>query len=1556
MDLSDLALGVGRKKGDSNTPESVVDIITFIESPWGLDMRLFPVQRVILKAHYGLALDDNPHGFDLENPIPQDHPLYEEMIDLDPVPAQNFIEVQDLEDIPDRAVIRLTTPEGKKYEMVNGRHWSSKGDEQAVLESIEKAINKVAGADFEADALYVMNQVEIRSKAFSSYGNEALLELTQCPGFMVAFPPLEIYQYEYETYAHKFYGGEGGFYKYRVPIRDWRGQNPKVFTEAGYLRYLHDDGRCNIREAIPGQQRREMVLSVGRRSGKCVTGDTLVLTDQGVRPICELGDPDGPEIQPLNIGVAQEGSKRRARSSHFYNGGVRETYRVTTRCGFKVEGTGNHRVRVLGPDGSIRWSCLDEIREGDHVCLHRGTDLWAEDPVDLTPFHNEEGRKALSFPDELTPDWGYLMGLLVGDGCWTLPNRIEVTVGDEEYREVVGSVFDRLLGDTKYKPDPRRRTTGQVQCNSTAWRQFLHRLGWALGCGPREKRIPWTVMQSPKKVVTSFLRGLFDADGGVEKEGMVVSFCSASEQLAREVQLLLLNLGVVSRVRAKWNKEHQQDYFVLTLRGLRSRQAFADQVGFSLARKMEPLRASLESASREGGDTESIPHLRPWASKLLHTAPRSNPGQGWGRSHLRKALGNTIKPSAQDEMTGPRLAETLRVARELNAGTAEVEHLQSILDADYFYDPVVSVEESEARVYDLTVPEGHMFVANGMTNHNTLITSCIVAYETYRLLKKGNPQKFYGSSQSNVIQLISIATDKDQAGLLYQEASGHFRGCFASETRILTGEGTKAIGDLVGQEPEILTRNGTWKKAPVRSFGVQRLYAVRLRRQGVEKTVYATKEHRWFAQDHRKAYRGQGYCEFTTEELRPGKHRLQSTFGRSYKNRIHASPFGIAHGFTFGDGSTTSGKRNATLANLYGQKDKALLPYFSMCPQRPGDVRKGQVSSVEVGALPNFFRELPDIKENKAYLLGWLQGYFAADGCVSKGQVSFSSAVREHLEFVRDVCALLGIGTYGIRTEDRVVFGKPARLFRVNLMRQSLDESFFLIPAHREAFVAAGGSDVRRDDTRWKVVSVEPTDRVEEVFCASVPGNRDFVLEDNIATGNCDYFAPYMANSTQSFANFQTPFDIDKYGSYTENPKAKYSVKVTFRSCVAKGLRGGANIVVALDEVAHFGDAGQSSAEEVYQAVEPSTRTFSPKDPNNPTRPISANEGRIIMISSPLGKQGLFYKSFLLGFKNNSAARNMLCIQAPTWEVNPTVPSGTFEASYFKDPRVFATEFGAEFTDRTRGWIPDSKDLLACVDTTLRPKARGPIRAPHFMGLDVALVNDYTAVAIGHLDEQGNVVLDYIDRIRAGEGKYVKQERLEFDDIADWIYDLSKKFYIARGVFDQWAGIPMEQALQKKGLKQMEAVHHTRQLTSQMFQNFKDMMYDTRLVLYNWPPPEREGQENCDYIEELLGLQEEVISKYIILVEAPRGGDRHDDYADALVRMVWLATTHAGKVKTFGKNARTVKGQGSMGGGRSFGSEAERVHARQRARLGGSHESRQGKKSRTGTPHHSWRR
>ena len=96
-----------------------------------------------------------------------------------------------------------------------------------------------------------------------------------------------------------------------------------------------------------------------------------------------------------------------------------------------------------------------------------------------------------------------------------------------------------------------------------------------------------------------------------------------------------------------------------------------------------------------------------------------------------------------------------------------------------------------------------------------------------------------------------------------------------------------------------------------------------------------------------------------------------------------------------------------------------------------------------------------------------------------------------------------------------------------------------------------------------------------------------------------------------------------------------------------------------------------------------------------------------------------------------------------------------------------------------------------------------------------------------------------------------------------------------------------------------------------MFQNFKDMMWDNRLSLYDKPKAEETG-EHEPYILEMLELQAHVQSKHIITVEAPQIEGKHDDMSDAIVRMVWLASKNMGKGKVF-----SVGGSSGLGGFRA---------------------------------------
>lgn len=295
------------------------------------------------------------------------------------------------------------------------------------------------------------------------------------------------------------------------------------------------------------------------------------------------------------------------------------------------------------------------------------------------------------------------------------------------------------------------------------------------------------------------------------------------------------------------------------------------------------------------------------------------------------------------------------------------------------------------------------------------------------------------------------------------------------------------------------------------------------------------------------------------------------------------------------------------------------------------------------------------------------------------------------------------------------------------------------------------------------------------------------------------------------------------------------------------------------------------------------------------------SEGRVISISSPLGKSGFFYENYMKGYSGGLESEDMLCIQAPTWEVNPRVEATYFAKKYAKNPATFFTEFGAEFTSRTRGWIERESDLTACIDPILKPKVQAPARMPHWMGIDLGLAGNGSAVAIGHT-ENDHIITDVVEEIKAGEGKYVGVDRLDFDEVAEWVYNFTRRFYIVGGMFDQWAGIPFEQALNKRGLTQLKAEHMTKNLNSQIYQNAKDMLWDKRVVLFDHPIPE--GRAHSDFIQEILELQATYQSKYVTIVEAPPVEGKYDDRSDAWVRMVWLASQALGKPAYISKGGR----------------------------------------------------
>lgn len=315
--------------------------------------------------------------------------------------------------------------------------------------------------------------------------------------------------------------------------------------------------------------------------------------------------------------------------------------------------------------------------------------------------------------------------------------------------------------------------------------------------------------------------------------------------------------------------------------------------------------------------------------------------------------------------------------------------------------------------------------------------------------------------------------------------------CLAAETRVLLRDGERAIADLAGTTQTVLTRGGVWVPAEFRSYGVQKLHRITLTRNGQTKTLHATAGHRWFV----RSVQG----DVLTTALRPG-HRLEAVLPEARQDWT-LDPEGVAHGVVFGDGSVDKGGYGHV--HLHGDKDRVLAEWFPNQPPQPRLTEHGKpYLRIYGGKSFGHMKELPSLDSSGAYLLGFLAGYLAADGHVAKdGTVMLHSANRAHLEWVRTAALRLGIGTYGITMATRQGLASEMKdLFRIHFVPSTLHPALFLGETARQRFEAADKSFGR---LRWVVATVEETEREEEVFCASVPGEHAFALEDHILTGNC---------------------------------------------------------------------------------------------------------------------------------------------------------------------------------------------------------------------------------------------------------------------------------------------------------------------------------------------------------------------------------------------------------------------------------------------------------------------
>lgn len=290
----------------------------------------------------------------------------------------------------------------------------------------------------------------------------------------------------------------------------------------------------------------------------------------------------------------------------------------------------------------------------------------------------------------------------------------------------------------------------------------------------------------------------------------------------------------------------------------------------------------------------------------------------------------------------------------------------------------------------------------------------------------------------------------------------------------------------------------------------------------------------------------------------------------------------------------------------------------------------------------------------------------------------------------------------------------------------------------------------------------------------------------------------------------------------------------------SNSLRGKAAICVLFDEIAHFIDgAGRLAGDSAYNALTPSVKQF-------------GKDGRIVLLSDPSGKDGIFWKLFQMSqeqvkdeseqavMQDGSPLYNhdyILALQLPTWRMNPS-PDLTKEVllkeEQPKNPLGFLSTWGARFTGEEGTNFFDDRKIENCIDHRLQPVLRGDPRYVYHIHLDPATTSHNYALVMTHAVTYTNKFQEVKRKIFVDLVKFwtpTEDGPVNIMEVEKAIFELCRRFNVASVTFDQWNSAQTIQRLKAKGINAKETKFTTSYINA-IYGELKSIVNMEDLVLY----------------------------------------------------------------------------------------------------------------------------
>jgi len=436
----------------------------------------------------------------------------------------------------------------------------------------------------------------------------------------------------------------------------------------------------------------------------CVSGDTLLLTDQGITEIKKISSKSEDKIK-INI-LNYQGKKKFA--TKFFNSGKHQIIKIITEQGYEIRGSYNHPLLLWGLNEFgqpyFYWKTLENINKNDYLLLSRGSSLFSKKDLSLEEFYSLKNSRSknITLPKKMNKDLAFLLGSLVAEGFYH-QNKFFFCNKDIVFYNKIKKIISQQFPEAKPYERILKGDCPELCIYEKNIVDFLQAIGLSNKLSDK-KEIPFSVLASSQEVISSFLRGLFEGDGSVsfkkdkrhQGKSIELNYNSKSKKLINQLKTVLLNFGIVT---TSPYQDKRNSCYKLIISGVDSILNFQKNINFFSERKRDILSKIQEINTSRLSHNDFIPFLN---------------------NYLRSNYKNKfIKANNLDRYNS--LKKNYNKLKSI-LNSSDLKMIDYLLKNNYFFNQVKSIEfqKEKETVYSIRVDSAcHSFVANGFINHNT---------------------------------------------------------------------------------------------------------------------------------------------------------------------------------------------------------------------------------------------------------------------------------------------------------------------------------------------------------------------------------------------------------------------------------------------------------------------------------------------------------------------------------------------------------------------------------------------------------------------------------------------------------------------------------------------------------------------------------------------------------------------------------------------------------------------------------------------------------------------